>query len=117
MAVCLERGCPVLVKSGRCAAHERHREERRGTAAERGYGSRWQRRARLFKTRYPLCGMRPGDRPAVMSRCYEAGLVTAAYQVDHVEPHRGDEELFWDEENNWQSLCRSCGAAKSRAGL
>jgi hypothetical protein len=42
---------------------------------------------------------------------------SACNQVDHVVPHRGDQRLFWDAARNWQSLCRSCGAAKSRAGL
>jgi 5-methylcytosine-specific restriction protein A len=52
-----------------------------------------------------------------MSQCFEDHRVTAAYQVDHVVPHRGDRTLFWDREGNWQSLCRSCGAAKSARGL
>ena len=68
------------------------------------------------RARYPLCGMRPGDRAPVMSRCHDEGRATAAVQVDHVEPHRGAELLFWDE-NNWQSLCAECGARKSQAGL
>jgi 5-methylcytosine-specific restriction endonuclease McrA len=33
--------------------------------------------------------------------------VTLATVVDHVEPHRGDQERFWDE-RNWQALCASC---------
>lgn len=52
-----------------------------------------------------------------MSQCHEQGMVTPAYQVDHVEPHRQDQRLFWDMEGNWQSLCQSCGARKSKAGL
>lgn len=51
-----------------------------------------------------------------MSRCFDLGLVTAATQTDHVEPHRGDMVTFWDEDN-WQSLCAECGARKSQAGL
>jgi 5-methylcytosine-specific restriction protein A len=26
---------------------------------------------------------------------------------DHIEPHRGDDRLFWDE-NNLQTLCKGC---------
>jgi 5-methylcytosine-specific restriction enzyme A len=51
-----------------------------------------------------------------MSHCHLQGLVTLATQVDHVVPHRGDPRLFWDQ-HNWQSLCASCGARKSRQGL
>ncbi len=27
--------------------------------------------------------------------------------VDHITPHRGDMNLFWDQDN-WQTLCRLC---------
>jgi len=52
-----------------------------------------------------------------MSRCHDEGRITQAFQVDHVVPHRGDQALFWAEEENWQSLCASCGSRKSAAGL
>jgi 5-methylcytosine-specific restriction enzyme A len=52
-----------------------------------------------------------------MSRCAELGIVTDATQVDHVVPHRGNDDLFWDEQGNWQALCATCGARKSQAGL
>jgi 5-methylcytosine-specific restriction endonuclease McrA len=32
--------------------------------------------------------------------------------VDHIQPHKGDETLFWDE-NNWQPLCRQCHDIKA----
>lgn len=51
-----------------------------------------------------------------MSRCYDDDRITPAYAVDHVVPHRGDPVLMWDE-SNFQSLCASCHAAKSAAGL
>lgn len=35
------------------------------------------------------------------------GEVVAAVIVDHIIPHKGDMELFWDE-SNWQGLCVSC---------
>jgi 5-methylcytosine-specific restriction protein A len=40
--------------------------------------------------------------------CLAKDLVVAATVVDHIVPHRGDERLFWDSVNNWQSLCESC---------
>jgi len=27
--------------------------------------------------------------------------------VDHIKPHKGDMELFWDSDT-WQPLCKSC---------
>ena len=99
------------------------REPQRSAYA-RGYTKRWDRAAKAFRVRYPLCGMRPGHQVPVMSRCYELRLATnelegvvPAQQTDHVIPHRGDRVLFWDWEFNWQSLCAPCGSRKSQAGL
>jgi len=65
------------------------------TTSERGYGSRWQT-ARLFHLRdNPLCVY-----------CQREGFVRAATVVDHIVPHRGDEELMWNRDN-WQSLCKA----------
>ena len=97
--------------------HTQEYEQHRGTARERGYSRKWEREARRFKTLYPLCGMRPKGLKPVMSECYDNGRITPAFQVDHVVPHRGDQALFWDSENNWQCLCASCGSRKSNAGL
>jgi 5-methylcytosine-specific restriction endonuclease McrA len=66
------------------------------TAAERGYGYKWQK-ARLEHLRqYPLCAY-----------CGANGRITAATVVDHKTPHRGDMNLFWSRAN-WQSLCSNC---------
>jgi len=114
---CHAPGCPTLVVRGYCALHERERQRFRGSQRQRGYTRRWERRAALFKRRYPLCGQRPGDVAPVMSRCHDEGRVTVATLVDHVVPHRGDIDLFWDELHNWQSLCAACHARKTTAGL
>lgn len=37
LRVCSEPNCPVLVDKGRCAAHRRDRERRRGSRQARGY--------------------------------------------------------------------------------
>jgi 5-methylcytosine-specific restriction protein A len=103
---------PTLPKSGPTPS-----EQQRGSAAARGYDWRWQQAAKRFKQQYPLCGMRPNGQKPVMSECHDKGLLVPGYQVDHVVPHRGNRALFDDSENNWQVLCRSCGAAKSAVGL
>lgn len=114
-------GCTNRVPVGRGAYCEDCRPTQqgaqRGTAVERGYGSRWKAERNAFLREFPLCGQRPGGQAAVMSQCCEQGMVAAAGVVDHVVPHRGDEVLFWDREGNWQSLCRDCHDAKTRAGL
>lgn len=63
----------------------------------RWYGlARWQRLRERQLTDHPLCAM-----------CMERGEVVQAKVVDHVKPHAGDPELFWDSAN-LQSLCAPC---------
>ena len=62
----------------------------------RGYGYKWQKARERFLSANPLC-----------CYCQRKGLITSASVVDHIEPHRGNESLFWDE-SNWQPLCKPC---------
>ncbi|KQP35870.1 HNH endonuclease [Pseudorhodoferax sp. Leaf274] len=66
------------------------------TTAERGYGARWQRARGFFLQRNPLCCF-----------CHAVGRVEIATVVDHIRPHNGDMQLFWDR-TNWQPLCKPC---------
>ena len=77
----------------------------RGTAHQRGYGAKWQKAAAAWLAKHPLC-----------EECKKADRITSADCVDHVRPHRGDMKLFWDP-RNWQSLCSTCHARKTRQGL
>lgn len=72
------------------------REERRGSAHERGYGARWRAAREGFLRSHPLCCC-----------CKANGRIVAASLVDHIEPHRGDMVKFW-QSSNWQPLCKSC---------
>jgi 5-methylcytosine-specific restriction protein A len=104
---CRKHGCKELVELGYCDKHKKEsykRDERRGTASERGYGSEW-RKARLgFLSRNPLC-----------KECLKNDIIEPATDVDHVIPHRGDRKLFWDV-NNWQALCHICHSKKTARG-
>jgi len=73
----------------------------RQTTAERGYGGRWQKARETFLKRAPLC-----------AECQRQGRVTLARIVDHVKPHKGDQDLFWDT-SNWQPLCKPCHDRKT----
>ena len=77
----------------------------RGGAPERGYDGRWRKARAAFLRRNPLC-----------VECMRKGVLTPATVVDHIIPHRGDKELFWNEEN-WQPLCKSCHDRKTGSGL
>ena len=63
------------------------------TSTQRGYGYKWQKARAKFLDEHPLCRY-----------CEREGRITAATVVDHIQPHRGNQELFWDKKN-WQSLC------------
>lgn len=68
-------------------------DERRGTAHERGYTKRWYKARTTFLRSHPLC-----------AQCLREGRTTAARVVDHIIPHQGNQQLFWDK-GNWQPLC------------
>jgi len=50
---------------------------------------------------HPLC-----------EECKRNGRLTPAVVVDHIIPHKGNRELFWNEKN-WQALCKSCHDRKT----
>lgn len=71
--------------------------------AERGWidSPEWRQARLVHLAQYPLC-----------VHCEEQAGVTLATDVDHIIPHRGNYDLFWDR-NNWQSLCKSCHSRKT----
>lgn len=89
---------PTLRPSGsrpRMEARRDYDERRRAEKPWRAWYKtrRWQaRRSRQLRDE-PLCAM-----------CLRDGVTTAATIADHVEPHRGDEALFFD--GRLQSLCK-----------
>jgi 5-methylcytosine-specific restriction endonuclease McrA len=63
---------------------------------------RWRKARDRFLDSHPLCAL-----------CWVIDRDTPATIVDHIKPHGGDPDLFWDE-NNWQPLCASCHSGKKR---
>lgn len=63
------------------------------TAAQRGYGWKWQQAREQHLKANPICIM-----------CEAEGLFVLGNTVDHIVPHRGDQARFWDR-SNWQTLC------------
>jgi 5-methylcytosine-specific restriction enzyme A len=80
---------------------KRELDRQRQSAARRGYDSRWRKVRPCYLAKHPLCASCLGD-----------GRLTAATVVDHVVPHRGDQDLFWNQ-GNWQGLCKRCHDAKT----
>ena len=60
------------------------------------YGYRWRKEREHFLRDNPLC-----------KYCLELGVVHRAEVVDHIVPHKGNHDLFWDS-SNWQPLCKHC---------
>ena len=102
---CRHPGCPELVDAGTryCEKHKQLHPEENRSASKRGYGSRWQKARKRYLEAHPLC-----------VECYRQGQYVKATDVDHIVPHRGDPELFWDE-GNWQALCHSHHSMKTGA--
>ena len=71
-------------------------DQYRGTAHKRGYGHGWRQARAVFLVEHPMCAY-----------CDRMGRVTAATVVDHIIPHKGNADLFWDRDN-WQALCKPC---------
>ena len=94
---------PVHRPAGARNAAEVKREldRQRPSAARRGYDGRWRRARSPFLAEHPWC-----------VRCLAQGRRVPATVVDHVEPHRGDERLFWDQDQ-WQVLCKPHHDAKT----
>lgn len=105
---CAHPGCKTLVITGRCAQHQRAPDQAfdatRGTSTQRGYNARWRTARITFLRLYPLC------------QCpdCQAGHLRAipATVVDHIIPHRGDQQIFWDE-SNWQAMSKPCHDRKT----
>lgn len=122
MAICATPGCPCVVERGHCADHRRKRDQRRGSAASRGYDSAWQRcRAAFYAALVaadvvPACGATLPDVPSTGdSLCAQEGrLVLEELDCDHIQPHDGQSDpRFWDH-RNLQLLCHGrCHSRKT----
>lgn len=97
---CTHPGCPRLTAGKYCEEHKEQHRDREGSY-ERGYDRKWKKARLSYLKAHPLC-----------VRCMERGIYVEAVVVDHVTPHRGNPELFWDR-GNWQSLCKACHDKKT----
>ena len=90
---------PIHRPVGRRDKRERDRDtdRRRDPVIRALYRSaRWLAERRLFLAHHPLC-----------AECQRQGRLTPANTVDHITPHRGDPERFWNRDG-WQPLCAPC---------
>jgi len=95
---------PRAAKTHLQTVREKHPPAPRTSAHKRGYGARWRRARAYFLRHNPLC-----------AECERQGRPKPATIVDHIKPHRGDADLFWDVDN-WQALCATCHSVKTKRG-
>nr|WP_133580653.1 HNH endonuclease signature motif containing protein [Aureibacillus halotolerans] len=96
---CNEMTCNQLTRNRYCEAHTHIKpdyEQHRGTAHQRGYNTRWRKARQAYLAAHPVC-----------VECKRMANV-----VDHITPHKGDDDLFWDQ-GNWQAMCTSCHNSKT----
>lgn len=98
---CKHPGCPNLTEGKYCEQHKAEHRADRMTSHQRGYDRQWRSASKIFLRQHPLCVI-----------CEREGRLTPATVVDHIKPHKGDKELFWDR-SNWQPLCKSCHDRKT----
>lgn len=80
--------CPCQRK--KAADSKRAFDLKRPSASQRGYDSRWTKARASYLAKNPICSREGCSEPATV--------------LDHVIPHRGDQDLFWNK-GNWVGLC------------
>jgi 5-methylcytosine-specific restriction protein A len=99
---CPSPGCDKKIPPDEkyCAEHLRayleEIESRRPSSFARGYTRKWLDESRAFREKHPWC-----------AKC---GLPST--ETDHIKPHKGNIELFWNK-RNWQALCHECHSRKT----
>lgn len=94
---------PKAARRLRSKGHQAN-ERFRGNAYQRGYTRQWRLASKRFLKCNPLC-----------RQCTLEGRTKLAECVDHIKPHRGNQDLFW-RTTNWQPLCKRCHDAKTQRG-
>lgn len=100
--------CSELAQhEGKCLFHwqayqERKKQQRKNKESNKWYYRKSWKTIRLnYLQQNPFC-----------EECLKEGNHVQAIEVDHVHPHQGNPELFYDQ-NNLQSLCKSCHSRKT----
>jgi len=91
----------------------READQRRGSARERGYDSRWDAASRSFTARHPLC------RYCEVGAWGDPPRVQVSTLTDHLYPPRLFGGVFWVK-RLWVPACATCNSRKvatERQGL
>jgi 5-methylcytosine-specific restriction protein A len=110
--MCNATGCRKLVNEKYCSKHAAEKQEK-GLSKRKMYDknrpsyygwydtARWKLVREKVLFAFPFCAM-----------CAKLGGNSLSTIVDHIVPHKGNVELFWDLEN-LQGLCAHCHSVKT----
>ena len=99
----VHRPAAMAAKEARRQAWRRKTDDRRGSAAERGYDWRWAKYSKwyLAQAGHQLCSLRISPRCAIVAQC-----------VDHIDPPDDKyDPRFWAADN-FQPACLACNSLK-----
>lgn len=99
---CCTPGCANLTHESRCGICTKGREQRRGSASKRGYGTEHRKRRERVLARDPVC-----------LNCEAQGVTTPSTVYDHIVPIEAGGSV--DDMENAQGLCDTCHNAKRAA--
>ena len=99
--ICRYHACNELCHGQYCDTHKKQVARKQNQKSSKIYTYQWRKASKAFLKKNPLCVY-----------CHRDDRVTAAAEVDHVIPHGGDRNLFWDQ-SNWQPLCKKCHSKKT----
>jgi len=88
-------------KNSKSKVHKASYNKLRKNKNERGYTYRWDKASIQYRKENSLC-----------VSCEANSIVKESEVVDHIVPHKGDMELFWNIDN-WQALCKKCHDQKT----
>jgi 5-methylcytosine-specific restriction protein A len=106
--LCKHPGCNQLVDTSYCNTHQQlHIEKRKEYDKHRPTYHDWysNKRWRMLRIHWLKCN-------PICVMCNKIGRITPATIVDHVRPHKGSIDMFYDV-SNLQSLCKQCHDSKT----
>jgi len=81
------------------------KNDKRKSAARRGYGSKWKIAREIYLANHPSC-----------INAGKPGCTNDATCIDHVVDHKGNASRFWNR-NNWQPMCHHCHSVKTAKAM
>lgn len=113
---CTKPGCNGLIRNDVCTCcgpkrrqRDRAHDDRRGTAAQRGYDHTWRKVRRMQLMREPLCY----DCKTGGGNNMGGGVITIATEVHHIVARRDGGDNSFD---NLMSLCKTHHSIRTNRG-